>query len=160
MSEVFSSSPGAVARIVDPTVTGVPAVVTVPGLGSLKLCVTRVTVNEMTNHQFLHTLGNFIYIYVFGDRIGQLGISGLAFHTTCGDGSEVAAVFRGQEIGLEEAMRFYRENKLSKNPNPVKVTIGLNTTFQCFLTGAHFDIVDPQNKICQFDFQFALVPEV
>lgn len=159
MAQVFSTMAGTVARTDDPQVAGVPAVVTVPGLGSLKLCVTRVTVNEQANFQFLHTLGNFIYVYVFGDRIGQLGISGLAFHTTCGDGSDVAAAFAGGEIGLEEAMRFYKENKLSKKPEPIKVTIGLQTTFTVFLTGAHYDVVDPQNKICQFDFTFALVPE-
>ena len=147
----FSTMPGYVARTDDPESGGTVGIVTVPGLGSTKVCITRVNISENTNFQFLHTLGNFIYIYVFGDRIGQIGISGLAFHQECPNGA-------GQ-IGLEEVMAFYKQNKLSKNPSPIKITIGTGTSFEAFLTNAHYDVVDPKAKICQFDLVFALVPE-
>ncbi len=151
--KVFSTEAGRVARTDDPLSTGTVGVITVPGLGSAKVCITRVNINEQTNFQFLHTLGNFIYIYVFGDRVGQLGISGLTFHQSCDD----AAADGG--IGLEEVMKFYKENKLSKRPAPIKVTIGVSASFDVFLTSAHYDVVDPKTKICQFDLAFALVPE-
>lgn len=157
--QVFSTEPGSCVKVELPESNGTVGIVTVPGLGSTKVCVTRVTVSEQANYQFLHTLGNFIYVYVFGDRIGQLGISGLAFHQPCGNGPDGAIAARGSSIGLEEVMQFYRENKISKRPTPLKITVGLRTTFTVFLIGAHYDVVDPQSKICQFDFTFALVPE-
>ncbi len=149
--KIFSTEPGAVQRVADPQASGTTGVVTVPGLGSAKIAVTRVTVREQANFQFLHTLGNFIYVYVFGDRVGHLGISGLAFHQACG--------FEGGTIGVEDVMQFYRENKISKRASPLKVTIGTSLTMEVFLLGAHYDVVDPQNKICQFDLTFAQLPQ-
>jgi len=47
--------------------------------------IVRMQIAEQGNYQFLHTIGNDVYIYVFGDRIGSLTLSGISFATDCED---------------------------------------------------------------------------
>lgn len=41
--------------------------------------ITSVSINAQNNYQFLHSLENLIYVYSFGERIGELTISGLGW---------------------------------------------------------------------------------
>ena len=43
------------------------------------LPVTGFALEMGGNYQFLHTVSDFIYFYSFGDRIGELSVTGMAF---------------------------------------------------------------------------------
>lgn len=147
----FSQQRGQVLSFADPAV---PAFTSLKldgweGFNTFKSILTRVAVNAQTNFQFLHTLGGEIYLYVFGDRMGELIISGLAFDSACGSPGV---------IGIENVYRYYDAHKLSSRQAPVSVTIGTSTTLKCYLAGISSDVIDAKNRLTQFTLAFTAVP--
>ena len=149
---VFSKAAGQVSSFVDPTL---PARTTlrVQGWGGFlgfKSIISRVTVSARGNFQFLHTLGGQVFVYVFGDKIGQLGISGLSFDSVCEDPAGT--------LGIERVLNYYSGHRIAARQTPVKVTIGTATTLSGYLLGITGDVVDPKSRIWQFNMEFALIP--
>lgn len=149
---IFSKERGVVSSFPDPTM---PASTTLrlegwQGFSGFKSIITRVNVSAQGNFQFLHTLGGNIYVYVFGDRMGQLGISGLAFDSTCEDPYNT--------LGIERVLDYYAQNRIANRSTPVKVTIGVKTTLAGYLAAINGDVVDPKSRIYQFNMQFLLAP--
>lgn len=114
-----------------------------------KAIITQAALVEEGNFQFLHTLAETIYVYVFGDRIGELRVSGIAFSKLCG---------ADDETGIEQVIRNYRQNKLSTRGGPVIVAYGTSTPFRAFLTGMTTDISDPEQMLTQWSFRFNTFP--
>ena len=115
-----------------------------------KSIITRVTVAQQGNFQFLHTIGNDVYIYVFGDRIGQASISGLSMAADCAGG--------GGGHGFEKVAEWYGENRLAQKKAPITVTIG-RTPVEGFVTGFTSDLIDPSTRIMQYTIQLVVLPE-
>lgn len=113
--------------------------------------ITRLTVAHQCNFQFLHTIGNEIYVYVFGDRIGQLTLSGLSFAAGCANLEE-------QDHGFEKVIRWYEETRVAARRDPVTVLVG-RTGMSCFLTGLTGDVVDPNSRIMQWTANFTVLPK-
>lgn len=150
---IFSKAAGSVASFTDPTL---PANTTLSvegwgGFKGFKSIITRVNVAAQGNFQFLHTLGGNIYVYVFGDRVGQLGVSGLAFDITCNEDAGT--------IGIERVLDYYSENRIAARKTPLKITMGVKTTVAGYLVAVAGDVVDPKSKIYQFNLQFMLAPQ-
>ena len=57
------------------------------------------------NYQFLHTVNDFIYVYAFGDRVGELTVSGFGFVKPC-PGANSAK--------LCNVYDFYQKNRIKK----------------------------------------------
>ncbi len=110
--------------------------------------ITRVTVSQQGNYQFLHTIGNDVYIYVFGDRVGSVTISGLSLVRCNADGH-----------GFEDIMAWYQNYRVAAMKSPLEVTIGDGLVIEGFLTGITGDVVDPGTRIMQFGLQLATIPE-
>lgn len=120
------------------------------GFEAMKSIFTKVSMQEATNHQFLHTLGDRIYLYVFGDRIGNLSLSGVSFHDICND---------DRQLGISKVVDYYRRNRLAVREKPLKVTIDPGTTFECYLQGVQAETVNAADRMYQFNLLFALLPE-
>lgn len=132
------------------------SIVQVPGWGGFfgfKAIFTNIEIAEQGNYQFLHTLGNHIYVYVFGDRIGTFGLSGLAFYDNC-----VGAAPFGR-IGIINVINYYRQQRLAVNPSPVLITINPDAVFRCFLVGMRGRVMNPNLRMFQFQLSFALIPD-
>lgn len=114
---------------------------------STKAIITQVAVNQQGNYQFLHTINSQIFVYVFGDRISELQVSGVAFGNPCTGGT-----------GFDNVLRGYGENKISISASPAVVVIG-NFRFQSFLTGSSLDIVDAETQLGQFSYRFHSFPD-
>ena len=103
------------------------------------------------NYQFLHTVNDFIYVYAFGDRIGELTISGFGFVKACpkADKAKICNVFE-----------FYQTNRIKEKGN-LSVTIGdcPNATFWAFLTGMRLELQDPQTLVGQWSLRFNILPK-
>jgi hypothetical protein len=156
MPVLFEGNPGRVKQLVDPTLQGViPPLIEVQtdkiSFQAHKTIVTHLTLGLGTNHQFLHTLGGDLYIYVFGDRIGQLGISGLCVADDCdrlGD----------QEHGIEKMIKWFNKNKLSTKPDPITCMVG-RTPIKGFLSGINFGTFDHKLRLVQFNVDIHIIPE-
>jgi hypothetical protein len=113
--------------------------------------ITRVTVSNQCNFQALHTIGNDIYIYSFGDRIGQMTISGLSLARNCAQMDDV-------EHGFEKLFKWWRANRLANRKTPIVVTIG-QTPIEGLLVSQVADVVDPSTRIMQFGLTLMTLPE-
>lgn len=160
MPVIFEGTPGRVLAIKDPAVPARIRPLVSPNptidIQGEKSIITNVTVAQQTNHQFLHTLGNDIFIYVFGDRIGMITLEGLAFPDVCNKDGKGGT--EGGEGGLELILKWYKENKLSSRQEPVKVAIG-QTTFTGFVQGIQTTVKDPKTWISSYVMMIAIIPE-
>lgn len=123
-----------------------------PGFPQIRAIITQISYNSSGNFQFLHSLREFIYVYVFGERLGTCVIGGLAF-------SEACAVSGGLS-GPEQLTQYYDQFRLSKYGQPLTAQIGLSGRFRVrgFLTNYRMDIFDTQNQIGQFSLQLNTLP--
>lgn len=155
MPAIFPIRAGQVAVSDEGAAANVAPLVTIePGItfADQTCIINRLQIAQGANYQFLHTLGNKIFVYAFGDRIGRIAIGGLAFFQKCdGDG--------GGQTGIESMLRYYRANKLSVRQEPILITVGRETTLQGFLTDSSADIANPETNIFNFTLNMALVPE-
>jgi|GEM_PF-5098961 len=119
---------------------------------STRAIITQAALVEHGNFQFLHTLDETIYAYVFGDRIGELRVSGVCFTIPCGP-----AVGPAQGSGIKQVIDSYAENRLAKTGAPVLVNYG-ETTFKGFLTGMNVEVVDAERNLGQWSFRFNTFP--
>lgn len=109
--------------------------------------VTGVSFELSTNHQFLHTLDKFIYVYSFGDRIGQLTLSGISF-TECTSTAESSPV---------NIYNYYMKNRLAKTLTPTKLQVAGSAVALGFLTGLKMEIPNPSYPIMQWALQFSVI---
>lgn len=147
---------GRVQALLRPGVSSM-SVVNLPewgGFNGFKSIITNISISERGNFQFLHTLGNEIYVYVFGDRIGQFGVSGLSFFDNCGNAE-------GNEgrIGISYVLNYYRQLRLANQPNVLLITILPDLVLQCFLTGFRGQVLDASRRLFEFHLELALIPE-
>ena len=128
-----------------------PAVITVPGLTTLRLAITGVGFGQDANVQFMHALGKQIYVYSFGERMGSIEISGVAFYRKCAVGGTKASI-----VGV---MDFYRENSVSNRKTPLSVTIG-GEGLTGFVKGVRTTFSDPSTGVIGFTIMMASMPEM
>lgn len=123
----------------------------------LQIPITGFTLDMGTNHQFLHTLDEFIYLYAFGDRIGELTITGVAFVGPVCDGLADA-------LGPSRLLEYYKENKVSRPGGPQKTIIQINPVNAAFpqlligfLTGVRMEMPNPALPIVQWALRYNVV---
>jgi len=148
----FSRQVGQVAAFIDPTIPA-RTLIRLEGWNGYqvqKSVITQAMVSGQTNLQFLHTMGGNIFIYVFGDRVGTFSLSGLAFDSTCDMAAGV--------IGVEHVMQYYNQQRAASRAMPLKITLGVATTFTTYLVGMSCQIADPKSRIWEFSYKLALIP--
>ena len=128
-----------------------PATLRIEGLESNNVIITTFVLDQAANAQFRPTLQDSIYVYSFGDRMGQLNISGVAFHKTCKDQSPFS--------GMKDIIQYYNSKAVSQNVKPVFISFGAFSV-RCFLVGYHFSSLDPKLNLVQFELSFAIPARV
>lgn len=153
---LFESNTGRVVALTDPAAHGLIEVVGLPNepisLTTCRSIITRMTCSQQVNLQFLHTLGRQVYVYVFGDRIGQIMLSGLTF---ANDGRRPEQTTHG----LVRIMNWYHQHKASRRAEPVTVVLGASERVDGFVTGFSCDVLDPLSSIVQWNLTLASIPE-
>lgn len=109
--------------------------------------VTGVNIQQNVREQINYTLGNTVYLYVFGDAITNLTISGFGFWE-CKDngGSEKFNT-------TEQLLDFYRDNKVSKHGKYCKVLLG-EKTFLGYLIASDIGLTVESLGLVAFKFSF------
>lgn len=109
--------------------------------------ITQAGIIENGNFQFLHTLNETIYAYVFGDRIGELRVSGICFAYDCSV----------QSSGMKQVIDNYRDFRIANTGGPVQVSFG-ETDYKGFLTGMNIEITDAERNLGQWSLRFHTFP--
>lgn len=154
MSSIFSTAPGTVAQFDMGSV--VPGKIAsddldLPGGGSgIGIILTNTVYDQATHQQFSQSLDDAVYIYVFGDQMGKIDLSGIAFWETCTG-----------EHGISTIMDSYEKNRASKRETSVTVVLGPKTIIG-FLTKLKISAVgsgdDPANMMNQFAMEISALP--
>ena len=132
-----------------------------PKLGwtSQKSIITRLMLAYQGNYQFLHTIGNDVYVYVFGDRIGQITISGMSMTSDCGCGAKGGGGDpTGKQHGFELIMAWYQKNRIANRKAPIIITIG-STAIEGFVVGLNGEAADPATRLVQYSLTMMVLPE-
>ena len=157
MPVLFEGNTGRVIAVEDKVAAGAISLAKVEGTGGAisyqvhNTIITRLGISAAGNYQFLHTIGNDVYIYVFGDRMGQIVVHGLSFAQKCPGGAG--------PHGFELLLKWYSENRVAARKAPVIVTTGLGTAIQGFVTALTGDVQDPTSRTVQFQMTISLLPE-
>jgi len=146
-----------------PSQTGVPAVIADPsassgtftasmagwaGSNSTHCLITGVSLSTQGNYQFLLTLRNYTYVYVFGERMGDFTVSGVSLAGLCGSTTD----------GMPSAIDYYVSHAISNTGTPIAVSIG-GWAMYAFLIGATFSHQDAKNRLGQFAYVFKTVAD-
>lgn len=108
------------------------------------LPVTGFALELQGNYQFLHTVNDFIYLYVFGDRIGELVVTGMGFYANgCGDESSICKI-----------LDYYMTNRVAKHKQAIAIKLGTCKTFLSFLTGMRLEASKPETSVAQWVLRF------
>ena len=150
------------------------------GSTQIWLPVTGFALEVGGNYQFLHTLSDFVYFYGFGDRVGELTVTGMAFIKRSCRADDYAAevgVWNGgfwddnrsnwstNEIGFGQSIDdiqnlwdLYQEYKFSNQEGAIEVTWGNVEAFYGFLTGMRVEIARPDISVAQYSMRIHVLP--
>lgn len=126
-TRVFNSIPGTVVAFeMDRVIPGTIAISDplFPSEIPTSVMISSMAWAQATNQQFQSSLDGAVYIYVFGDRMGTVQITGFTFVTLCD----------ADEDGLTLVSDFYNSNRAAARSTPIQITIG-SDTISGFLTG-------------------------
>ena len=154
MPAMFTAVPGKVAVITGATL---PMTISIDGTvpTSTRAIITAFRTSMAGKYQFLHTLNRDIWVYTFGEAMGNITISGVCFASGC------APTSAGPNVsGIEEILEFYRLNKLSATGKSMILQIGSAPSgrFNGFLTSCQVGIDAPEHQLGSFALGFQTVP--
>lgn len=154
MADIFSSAPGTVA--VFPQDYALPGRVRFQGYEPQSFLISGTDMRQSTDQQFQTSLDRDIWIYVFGDQMGEIILRGRAFLAVCSYGSSQSG------IGFLEVLDLYSKYRASINPQPVTVTLGPKA-LSGFLTSMRLMSVvvseDPIGLVHDFEMTINALPE-
>lgn len=153
---VLEGKPGTVIALDDVGVQGSARIANFDAEAAIGLefdrsIITGLALSQEVNVQFLHTFGSYVYIYVFGDRMGAVSVSGMSFAPGCGDEDM-------PEHGLELMLRWYNQFRASRRRESVRVMIG-DTPIDGFVTGFNTQLVDSTTGLVQWTIHTRSLPD-
>lgn len=168
MSKMFQSQPGMV-KILDLGEGGTPGVLSVTGKGSLAkqegVVITGVGVNQQVNAQFMASLQKVIYVYSFGDKMGQVTVNGLAFFGLCkfkkdltSADEEKRKTAKSGYLGATSLLQYYDSNRAVEEDRLMKVIIG-DYAIQGYMISMNLNTASTEFKTMAFTLNIVTVPK-
>lgn len=164
MPTIFSKTPvGTVLQLPDPHKYASIALIGVKGVTDFavgnfrteKIIVTSFTADEQVNVQFNHTMGNDIYMNVFGNRMGAFTLKGIAFNAA---GIGTSGCDEGDH-GIINVIKWYRANRASASfSQEIILNIKGNNAFTGYLIGANYSASRPGDYMVEYSLTIATVP--
>jgi hypothetical protein len=165
MPSVFSSSPvGTVVQLPGSSKFASIALLGVKGLtdfalgdfNSEKIIITSFNADEQVNVQFNHTMGNDIYLNVFGNRMGAFTLKGIAFNAA--SGADQNGCQEGDH-GIVKVIEWYRANRISAaGAAEISLNIKGQGLFSGYLIGANYGATRPGDYMVEYSLTIATVP--
>ena len=151
MAFIFPSTIGVPSVIQDPKATPATFSATMqgwPGVAGTNCIITGIQGSTQGNYQFLLTLRNYTYVYVFGERMGEFAVQGVSLAGLC----------QSFQDGMTNAITYYNQNAISTTGRPIVLTMGGYATF-AFLIGGTFTYHDAQSRLGTFSYMFKTVTD-
>lgn len=156
MPAFFAHARGAVAMVASGNSDVVPFSVSLntnPKLGTtrtgtssvldVKSIVTQAGIVREGNFQLLHTIDETFYLYVFGDRIDEIRLAGVAFAKLCQtDDSE-------SKTGMQRILDAYEDSRVARRRILLDLSLG-PTVFKSILGGMSLEVMDPETNLGQW----------
>lgn len=155
-SVMFASNAGILAvRNIE---GGVPALVSISGPGGEltqldSVIVRTIGVTQDVSAQFVTSLQKVVYVYCFGDKMGQITVGGLAFSRVCSSGAPT-----GDMKGTTDLMNYYDASRAVDEKRVMKVMLG-GHTFQGYLLAMNLQTEDTSMRTFNFGFTITTVPK-
>lgn len=153
--DIFNSQPGIVSVIGDQRVLPGRIRILDPRFpsGNVPILISGIDYNQTTNQQFQTTLDGSVFIYVFGDRMGDIVVNGVAFKAMCNNSGK---------SGIEEVIDYYRTNRASVTPRPIIVEV-VGKRVSGFLTAMkirdNVTAADSMAPVSEFSFAINSLPK-
>ena len=132
---------------------GLPALLTVSDLPSNSIIVTGFGLGQDVNVQFLETLKNQIFVYVFGDKVGKAKLHGMLFWNSCKNSGN---------SGVTALVNYYNSKALSQTRTPVKIAFAggssSSQTISAYIIGFEITSEDPQKGYIFFTLSLITAP--
>jgi len=149
MSAVFSSGAGQVKKLSLGRASPIVAPFKIDFEDNRRtFIVTHVAIRRAGNFQLLHSIDEAIYVYVFGQRAGEMKISGVAFVSMCDSESS----------GINDTLQYYDDNNLADRKTPVMAKIGDVPAFRAMLTACTVEVLTGDFHLGQYSFEFTTFP--
>jgi hypothetical protein len=146
MADLFACQRGKV--VVMEGCEGVPGKIILGGFEPLASIITSPAVAQRVNAQFQTSLKDSVYVYVFGDQMGNVTIAGVAFASRC----------QSEDSGMEDVFNYYRDNRASQKKEPIEVTFG-KQAISGFLMASELSSRDPDLLTLDFKFTISTLPK-
>ncbi|HDL85944.1 MAG TPA: hypothetical protein ENH11_06430 [Candidatus Acetothermia bacterium] len=115
----------------------------------MPITITGIGFNQAVNIQFMPTLKKLVYVYAFGDKMGLIRLSGLAFDNNC-DGGESG-------WGTRALFDYYQENRAVRDGQVVRISIA-GEVITGFLKGMDISLSSVEFKTMGFVMHIATLP--
>ena len=112
--------------------------------------ISGISWQDGVNAQFTHTMGDDIYMNVFGNRMGTLTIKGIAFADFECKGAS--------KHGVIDIIDWYKEQRVSATGKKIVVTVGGTEAISGFLVAASYSTDDTENWLVGYQLEVATVP--
>ena len=147
---IFGTAPGTVSNVLSIPGATTPATIGIAGLtGSNTLAITSVGFSSDANVQFMHTLGQLVYVYVFGERMGVVEVNGVTFYRPCG----------GNNAGIQNVINFYKSNSVSVKAGLTSVSMG-SVGVRGFLRSVRSTFSDAEKGVLGFSLILSTLPSM
>lgn len=123
---------------------------------SERALITQQALDQQTNQQFLHSIGNDVFVYMFGDQIGQLTLQGIAAARGCAGLS--ASTVDLNEHGLSKMLTWWNTNRASNRSGLIVAQIG-NHQFRGLATRFVTNVEDAGSMLVRFTLFMHVLPE-
>ncbi len=127
---------------------GLPAKLVLEGYTPMASIIESPAVEQAVNIQFMTSLRDAVYAYVFGDKMGAITIQGTAFAGTC-DSSD---------SGLKDVFDYYKDFRAAKRQEVITIAFGPES-FSGFLTHMRMWPRDPLYVMVNFVLTFNTLPK-
>lgn len=109
--------------------------------------VTGLVVQDQVNVQFTYSLDSNAHAFVFGDKLSQINIGGVAFGETCVANS---ATTRQAMSGLAYIQQVYRYYRMARYPDPIFIAVA-DVVYRAYLVGGRYTFTDAASQIAQYE---------
>ena len=123
--------------------------------------IQGISLDQRTNHQINLSLRQTIYLYVFGNQMGDAVITGFLFGGVCSaglDNTSRSAALDADADGFEDILTFYSENRVSSKNEEVEIIAGKSESLKGFLTGLHIMATDINTLLTPFNMTIKVMP--
>ena len=147
MSEILACRRGLVVSMEG--CNGIPGKIEIDGFEPMAAIIDAPSLSQSVNVQFQQSLGGPVYVYVFGDNMGNVTISGTCFAGLCTDEAQ---------NGIKEVIDYYEQSRASQNPDMITVTYGA-ISVSGFLTKMELNPKDPLYMLTSFRLTINTIPK-